>query len=82
MEQETGLEPDSTSALTSVQSNGYVVSSKAFAAHMSAPRTGSTSDMLSIPPDLQIVTEAWADLPGAVRAGIVAMVRAVNPALK
>jgi hypothetical protein len=46
---------------------------------MSAPRAGNTSDMLSFPPDLQIVAEVWADLPEAVRAGIVAMVRAVNP---
>jgi hypothetical protein len=35
-------------------------------------------DSLSIDPDLQIVIEAWATLPGALRAGILAMVRAAK----
>lgn len=35
-------------------------------------------DSLAIDPDLAAVIDAWPDLPDAVRAGIVAMVRAAT----
>ena len=38
-----------------------------------APNSNAVAD-----PDLATVSDAWADLPAAVRAGIVAMVRAAT----
>jgi hypothetical protein len=45
----------------------------------SGSATGSAvQDLEALPPELQSVAEAWADLPEVVRAGIVAMVRAAD----
>ena len=38
-----------------------------------------TPDAPALAPDLARIVEAWADLPEAVRAGIVAMVKAAAP---
>jgi hypothetical protein len=37
------------------------------------------TDTCPLPPDLAAVVGAWPSLPGAVRAGILAMIRASQP---
>jgi len=44
----------------------------------SAPGAATEPKNVPIDPDLAAIIERWADLPEAVRAGMVAMVRAVG----
>jgi hypothetical protein len=39
---------------------------------------GTVGGTQNLPPDLRLIVEAWPKLPKAVRAGIVAMVRAAK----
>ena len=72
-----GVEPASKTGLTVIESGCYVgdddpVSALASAVGAGYERVCGVSD-----PDLRHVVDAWARLPVAVRAGILAMVRSV-----
>ena len=41
-----------------------------------SPVSETNNDSLNLTGDLRVIVDAWADLPEAVKAGIVAMVRA------
>ena len=46
--------------------------------HCAAAGAAVDSENVQIAPDLQAIVERWADLPDAVKAGIVAMVQAAT----
>ena len=51
----------------------------AFSGHIQATDPADHRRIEPIDPDLQALVDAWLTLPAAVKAGILAMVRASNP---
>ena len=80
-ERATGFEP-ATSSLGSGQPPAKNVSRVGVSGPSeNCPSTGPSSRVLSaLPadPDLAVVIASWAELPAALRSGIVAMVRSAN----
>ncbi len=77
-ERETGFEPDLEHRLSDNESNTWEDIEPPVSAPTSALGAENAENQPSRDKELQAVLDAWPKLPGAVRAGIVAMVNASN----